>query len=93
MEFAFSNEQKLISIKQELELLNSEKSSEKVAFAEKLVSQGWIEFKKETVYDYGDTYLGYWWVVHPSVAELYGWEDPYCDSEKCHDSSLYYDLL
>jgi len=92
MDFVFTKQQKLTSAKQALDLLNSEKSSEKVAFAKNLVAQeGWIEFKKETVYDDGDTYV-YWWLVHPSVAELKWQDSAYRPEENGVDPSLYYNL-
>jgi len=93
MDFVFSKEQELDSIEQTLHLLNSEKGSEKVAFAKNLVEkEGWIEFYVESTYDYEDSIEGHWWLVHPSVpaVEL---QPCYFDPEKAGvDTSLYYNL-
>jgi len=92
MNFTFSKEQELIATKQALHLLRSEKSSEKVAFAKNLVEEGWIEFEKETIYEYGYTYVGYWWLVHPSIAGEKWQDSDYDPEEDSVDTKLYYDL-
>jgi len=92
MDFVFSKEQELTLAKQALELLNSEKSSEEIAFTEKLVAQGWTKFEKETVYFYGITSVIYWWLVHPSIAGLEWQDSDYDPEENGVDTALYYEL-